>query len=233
MGENKLYPEGLLGKKLGMTQIFDENGRALPVTVVEIGPCYIVDLKEEERHGYVAVQLGFQPKKAQRVTRPMMGHFRRAERGAFYHVREVRCDAKALGWTALGQELQVQDVFEAGDVVDVSGRSIGRGFSGVVRRYRVKGQPATRGTHEVRRNIGSIGNCKSPGRVTKNRKMPGHHGNVRRTVQNLKVVAIEPERNLLLIKGAVPGAKGSIVLVRKAVKSYVAVEARVSGKAAA
>jgi large subunit ribosomal protein L3 len=222
MSVEKIYPEGLLGKKLGMTQMFAENGVCVPVTVIQLGPCYITDIRDRDTHGYSAVQLGFEPKKPQRVNKPETGHFGRSGKGSFYHVKEIRCScAKSLGWTDLGKELRVEDVFTDGELVDVTGFSIGRGFAGVVKRYGVRGQPATRGTHEHRRNIGSIGNCKSPGRVFKNRKMPGHMGNARVTIQNLKVMRVKGEDNLLLVKGCVPGYKGALVTVRKAVKGYV------------
>lgn len=220
MSQEKLHPEGLLGKKLGMTQVFAKDGECVPVTVIELGPCYVLDVKNKDKHGYAAVQLGFEPKKQQRVNKPEIGHFAKAGKGAFYHVKEVRCDAEALGWTTLGQELKVGDVFADGELVDVSGVSIGRGFAGVVKRYKIGGQPATRGTHEYRRHIGSIGCRKFPGRVHKGKRMPGHLGNANVTAQNLEVVGIRPEQNIILVKGGVPGAKGTLVVIRKAIKSY-------------
>ncbi|MCO6431823.1 MAG: 50S ribosomal protein L3 [Deltaproteobacteria bacterium] len=216
----KLHPEGLLGKKLGMTQIYTEDGNAVPVTVIQVGPCFIVDLKNEEKHGYKAVQLGFEPKKQQRVRKPLMGHFARSGKGAFYHVQELRCDTDALGWNTLGQELKVSDVFTDGDWVDVSGVSIGRGFSGVVRRFKVKGQPATRGTHEYRRHIGAIGCRKFPGRVFKNQRMPGRMGGNNVTVQNLKVMGVRPDENVILVRGGIPGATGGLIVIKKAIKHY-------------
>lgn len=220
MSSNKQYPEGLLGKKLGMTQFIDEEGNSVPVTVVQVGPCYVLGVRSKEKNGYSGVQLGFEPKKVQRVNKPQMGNFSKAGKGAFYHVNEIRCNVEQLGWTDLGKELTVGDVFKDGELVDVTGTSIGRGFAGVVKKFRVSGQPATRGTHEYRRNIGSIGCRKSPGRVFKNRKMPGQYGNSRVTVQNLKVVAVRSEDNVLLVRGGIPGSKGGLVTVRKAVKSY-------------
>lgn len=212
------FPEGLVGKKLGMTQVFANDGQAIPVTAIQVGPCYVLQVKTLEQDGYSAVQLGFEPKKAQRVNRAMTGHFSKSGKGAFYYVKEVRCDVNKLGWTELGKELNAQDVFAEGIFVDVSGISVGRGFTGVMKRFNVKGQPATRGTHEERRNIGSIGCRKFPGRVFKNKKMPGHHGNENTTVSNLQVVAVHPDQNVILVKGGVPGAKGSYVVVRKAKK---------------
>lgn len=220
MSTKRLHPEGLLGKKLGMTQVFTEEGKCIPVTALEVGPCYVLGVRHPEQDGYGAVQLGFAPRKAQRVNKAQMGHFGKAGKGAFYHVREVRCDVEALGWTELGHEVRVADVFSDGELVDISGTSRGKGFQGVVKRYGVKGQPATRGTHEVRRNIGSIGSGTYPGKVWKNQKMPGHQGDKLITVQNLKVVGVKAEKNVILVKGAIPGSKGGLVVIRKAIKSY-------------
>ncbi len=218
MSTEKLYHEGLLGKKLGMTQVFTEDGRCVPVTAVEVGPCFVLQVKDAEKHGYSAVQIGFDPKKPQRVSNAANGHFKKSGKGAFYHVREVRCDAEQLGWNEPGKELTVSDVFESGQFVDISGVTKGRGFMGVVGRYSVKGQPSTRGTHEVRRHIGSVGCRKFPGRIWKNQKMPGHMGNRNVTIQNLKVVGVHADKNVLLIEGAIPGHKGGLVFVRKASK---------------
>jgi large subunit ribosomal protein L3 len=222
MSTQKRLPEGLLGKKVGMTQVFTEDGQCVPVTVIQAGPCYVLDVKSTATHGYEGVQLGFEPKKPQRVNKPEMGHFGRAGKGAFYHVKEIRCDANSLGWTELGHEVRVGDVFKGGELVDVSGVSIGRGFSGVVRRFKVKGQPATRGTHEVRRHIGAIGCRKFPGRVFKNKAMPGHMGNETVTVQNLQIIGVRPEENLILVKGGIPGSKGGLVVIKRAMKSRAA-----------
>ncbi|MCB9029812.1 MAG: 50S ribosomal protein L3 [Deltaproteobacteria bacterium] len=215
----KQYPEGLLGRKLGMTQVFTAEGECIPVTVLEAGPCFVLDVKTPEKHKYSAVQFGYQPQKTQRVDKAMMGHFKKAAQGAFYHTRELRCDVDTLGWKE-GQEIKVGDVFMDGEKVDVTGTSIGRGFAGVVKKFKVKGQPSTRGTHEVRRHIGAIGCRKFPGRVFKNQKMPGHYGAKKATVQNLKVIAVRPEDNVILVKGAVPGPKNSLVVIRKSIKSY-------------
>jgi len=222
MGAEKLYYEGLLAKKLGMTHIFSSEGELVPVTVLKTGPCYVLQVKDKGCDGYSAVQFGFEPKKSQRTNKAEMGHFARAGKGAFYHVREVRCDAEALGWTTLGQEIKVADVFKDGELVDVSGVSIGRGFSGVVRRYKMSGHPATRGTHEYRRHPGAVGCRKFPGHIFKNKRMPGHYGNANVTVQNLKVMGVNAKEDILLVKGAVPGARGSLVVVRKAVKAQAA-----------
>ncbi len=221
MKNEKVFQQGLLGKKLGMTHIFAEDGTCIPVTIIQAGPCYVLDVKTTERNGYSSVQFGFEPKKAQRCNKPDLGHFGKAGKGAFYHVREVRCDVQQLGWTTPGQAVTAGEVFQAGEHVDVSGVSIGRGFSGVVRRYRVGGQPSTRGTHEVRRHIGAVGCRKFPGRIMKNQRMPGHMGAAPRTVQNLEVVQVNPETNIVLVRGGVPGARGGLVMIRKTVKGVV------------
>ena len=220
MSSEKIYPEGLLGKKVGMTHVIDEEGKCVPVTVVEVGPCFVLGTRTQEQHGYTAVQLGFGSKKIERVNSADRGNFEKAGKGAFYHVNEIRCDAEKLGWKDLGQEIKVGDVFSDGEFVDITGTSIGRGFAGVVKKYGMKGQPATRGTHEYERHIGSIGCRKSPGRVIKGRRMAGHMGNEKVTVQNLKIFAVKPEENLLLVRGGIPGSKGGLVVVRKAVKKY-------------
>ncbi len=215
MSKEKQYHPGLLGKKLGMTHIFTAEGACIPVTVIQAGPCVVLDVKNPEHHGYAAVQFGFDAKKAQRANKASMGHCAKAGHGAFYHVKEVRCDASALGWNTLGHEVKVSDVFKDGEFVDVSGVSIGRGFSGVVRRYGVKGQPATRGTHEYRRHIGAIGCRKFPGHVFKNQRMPGHMGVDNITMQNLRVMGVKADENILLVRGGVPGARGALVVIRK------------------
>jgi|LakMenEpi03Aug12_release.lakeMendotaPanAssembly.Ray.scaffolds.fasta_scaffold795867_2 large subunit ribosomal protein L3 len=218
MTTSKNYPGGLLGKKLGMTQVFTAEGRSVPVTVIQAGPCFVLDVRAQEKDGYSAVQFGFEPKKMQRCSSAENGHFKKAGQGAFYHVKEVRCDAQALGWNEVGKQVTVADVFKDGEVVDVSGLTIGRGFQGVVRRHGFKGQPMTRGTHEVRRHVGSIGCRKFPGRVFKNKKMPGRMGGEKVTIQNLTVVGVRPEENILLVKGGIPGARGSLVVIQKAQK---------------
>jgi large subunit ribosomal protein L3 len=218
MSTSKHYPEGLLGKKLGMTQVFTPEGQSIPVTIIQAGPCYVLDVRGDEKHGYNAVQFGFEPKKSQRCNKAELGQFKAAGHGAFYHVKEVRCDAQGLGWNEVGKQVTVGDVFKDGETVDVSGVSIGRGFQGVVRRHHIKGQPMTRGTHEVRRHVGAIGCRKFPGRVFKNKRMPGRMGGENVTVQNLTVVGVRPEENIILVKGGVPGARGSLVVIRKATK---------------
>lgn len=221
----KQYPEGILGRKIGMTQIFSAEGENIPVTVIEAGPCVVLELKNDSARGYSAAQLGFMPKKAKSVNKPMAGHFARAGKGAFSHVEELRCDTTALGWE-LGKEVSVADLFQAGEFVDVSGVTLGRGMSGVVRRFKVKGQPETRGTHEYRRHIGAIGCRKFPGRVHKNKRMPGRMGTDNVTIQNLKVIEVKPEQNLILVRGGIPGVKGGVVVIRKAMKSFLGTKAK-------
>ncbi len=221
MSSKKVYREGLLGKKVGMTHFFDGEGKVVPVTIIQTGPCYVLDVKDSSKHGYSGVRLGFVPKKAQRVNKPDMGGFAAVEKGAFQYVREVRCDAQKLGWTTPGQEIVVTDVFTNGEMVDVSGYSIGKGFQGVVRRHGMKGQPATRGTHEYRRHVGAIGCRKFPGHIFKNKRMPGHMGANLVTVQNLEVVGVRAEDNLLFVKGGIPGSEGGLVVIRKAIKGFV------------
>lgn len=218
MNTAKNYSEGILGKKLGMTQIFTPEGQSIPVTIIQAGPCTVLEVRGRDVHGYDAVQLGFEPKKAQRCTKAEAGHFKKAGQGAFYHVKEVRCDVPTLGWGEVGKQITVGDVFKDGEIVDVSGVTIGRGFQGVVRRHGMKGQPMTRGTHEVRRHVGAVGCRKFPGRIFKNKKMPGRMGGDNVTVQNLKVVGVKPEENIILVRGGIPGARGSLVVIRKALK---------------
>jgi large subunit ribosomal protein L3 len=212
------YPEALIGKKLGMTQVFTKDGVSVPVTVIEVGPCFVLDVCTKERNGYSAVKVGFETKKQQRLNSAELGGFKKGEKGAFYYVKELRCDVEKLGWNQVGREIKASEVFTSGELVDVSGTSLGKGFQGVVRRHHMKGQPATRGTHEYRRHVGAVGCRKYPGRIFKNKRMPGHMGDEQVTVMNLEVVEVEPDNNLILVKGGIPGAKGGLVEIRKAIK---------------
>jgi large subunit ribosomal protein L3 len=205
---------GIVGKKLGMTQVFDAQGKVVPVTVIEAGPCTVVQKKTIGKDGYDAIQLGFGKKKTHRVNKPLLGHFQKAGKGAFAALRELRVDAASA--PEVGQEVRV-DIFREGDYVDVTGQTIGRGFTGVVKRWGFKGGRASHGSM-FHRAPGSIGGSSWPSRVFKNMKMGGHYGNERVTVLNLQVVAIQPEKNLLLVRGAVPGTKNSLVYVRRAIK---------------
>ena len=207
---------GLIGKKIGMTQVFGADGSVVPVTVIQTGPCVIVQKREMERDGYQALQVGFGSKKSQRVNKPEQGHLVKAGKGAFQVLREFRLDDVAR--YELGQEIKVSDLFKVGDRVDVSGTSKGRGFAGVIKRWGFSGFPASHGTHEYFRHGGAIGNRSYPGRVFKGKRMAGHWGNERISVQNLEVVGVRAEENLLLVKGAVPGARRGVLLIRRSVK---------------
>jgi large subunit ribosomal protein L3 len=207
--------KGIIGRKLGMTQVFDQKGNVVPVTVIEAGPCSIVQIKTEEKEGYNALQLGFLPKKASRVNKPLLGHFQKAGVGPFYILKEFRVE-NTEGYS-LGQEIRV-DVFKPGDYVDVTGWTKGRGFTGVMKRHNYSGAPSSHGTSDYHRHGGSVGSNTDPGRTWKGKGMPGRYGNERVTVQNLLVVDVKPEKNLLLVKGAVPGGVNSILLIREAKK---------------
>ena len=205
--------KGLIGKKLGMTSIYDEDGIAVPVTVIEAGPCVVTQLKDNEKDGYSAVQLGFGDQKEQRMTKPAMGHLKKAGVEAKRVLREFRVDGAEV---ALG-DVVTASAFEDVNFVDIVATGKGRGFQGVVKRYDFSGGRASHGGGWVRRT-GSIGMCEFPGRVFKGKKMPGHMGDKRVTTQNLKVIQVRPEENLILIKGSVPGATGGIVTIKEALK---------------
>ncbi|MDL4776300.1 MULTISPECIES: 50S ribosomal protein L3 [Thermomonosporaceae] len=207
--------KGVLGEKLGMTQVFDDEGRIVPVTVVQAGPCVVTQLRSQQTDGYTAVQLGFGQIDPRKVNKPRTGHFEKAGVTPRRYLVELRADDTTE--FELGQEITVQ-VFEAGQKIDVTGTSKGKGTAGVMKRHGFKGLSASHGTQRKHRSPGSIGGCATPGRVFKGLRMAGRHGNARTTVQNLTIHAIDPEKNLLLIKGAVPGPNGGVVLVRDAVK---------------
>ncbi|MEX1265685.1 MAG: 50S ribosomal protein L3 [Woeseia sp.] len=209
---------GLLGRKCGMTRVFTADGTSIPVTVIEAHPNRISQVKSRETDGYAAVQVTAGARKASRVAKPEAGHFARAKVEAGDTVAEFRLDASDGGDYAMGGELKV-DLFEVGQKVDVIGTTIGKGFAGTVKRHHFSMQDATHGNSVSHRAPGSIGQNQSPGRVFKGKKMSGHMGNVRRTIQNLEVVRVDAERNLLLIRGAVPGHAGGSVIVRPAVKA--------------
>lgn len=205
--------QGFIGKKLGMTQVFDERGVVHPVTVVEAGPCVVTQIKTADSDGYAALQLGYGLDK--RLNRPERGH-RQASGHMSRHLREVRADDVSA--FAVGQVIGC-DVFEAGELVDVTGTSKGRGFQGGVKRHGFSGGPRTHGQSDRLRAPGSIGSSATPGRVFKGLKMAGHMGHERVTVQNLKVIRVDPERNLLLIEGSVPGPNQGLLIIRRAVKA--------------
>jgi large subunit ribosomal protein L3 len=207
--------EGLIGKKLGMTQVFDEKGDRVPVTVLAAGPCVVVQRKTLKKDGYDAVQVGFDEVKERSVNKPALGRFKKAEVTPRRILREFRVDEASE--RKAGDTIDVSAIFDGISHVDVVGTTKGRGFAGVVKRWGMKGGRMTHGGHSKRR-VGAIGQCAYPARVAKGKRMPGHMGNVKVMQQNLKVVQIRPEENLLLVRGAVPGAKGSVVIIRKALK---------------
>ena len=207
---------GIVGIKRGMTRVFVESGASVPVTVIEAQPNHITQVKTNEHDGYTAVQVACGDIKASRVTKPIAGHFSKANVEAGRTVREFRCSSEEE--IGVGDTLNVSS-FEAGQKVDVTGQSKGKGFAGVVKRHNFKMQDATHGNSISHRAPGSIGQCQTPGRVFKGKKMAGHMGAVNVTTQSLEIVSIDEENNLLLVKGAVPGAAGGDVLIRPAVKS--------------
>ncbi len=207
--------KALLGRKLGMTQAWDNDGRVVPLTVVQVGTNVVTQVRTEETDGYTAAQIGFGEVDARRITKPLAGHFEKAGVTPRRHLVEVRT-SEADSYE-LGQELGA-DVFSVGDRVDVSGKTKGKGFAGVMKRHGFGGAPASHGAHRNHRKPGSIGACATPGRIFKGLRMAGRMGNVRRTVQNLTVFGVDTEKGLLLISGAIPGPKNAVVLVRSAVK---------------
>ena len=205
---------GLLGKKLGMTQVFAKGGELVPVTVIQAGPCTVVQKRTPNKDGYEAVQIGFGEKKTQRLTKAEREHRKKA--GKMVSVlREFRDG----GDLEVGSELKVGDLFKEGDLIDVTGVSKGRGYQGVIKRHHFSGSNATHGAHEYFRHGGSIGNRTHPGRVFKNKRMAGHMGDERVTTQNLAVVAVRADDNVLLVRGAVPGARGGLLVIRPAIKA--------------
>ncbi|RKY17734.1 MAG: 50S ribosomal protein L3 [Planctomycetota bacterium] len=202
----------LLGRKIGMTTIFREDGSAIPVTLLEVGPCFVVQVRTKERDGYDAVQIGFERKKEKHCTKPLLGHFKKAGVPPLRFLREVKLKTSEHSLKS-GQVLTVE-AFEGIRFVDVSGRSKGRGFAGTIKRWGFRRGPQSHGSQNVRRS-GAIGQCMTPGRVFKGKKMAGRYGGKRVTVRNLEVVEIIPERNILVVKGAVPGPNGGFVEVQR------------------
>ncbi len=202
--------KGLIGKKIGMTQIFDDAGRAIPVTLIEAGPCYVTQVRTSDTDGYTAVQLGFDEAKPKRLTGGQLGHLKRNSLPPLRFLREFRVSTDGI---AEGEQVTVA-TFNVGEFVDVTGTSKGRGFQGGVKRYHFKGGPKTHGQSDRLRAPGSRGSTTTPGRVYKGARGPGHMGFRRITTQNIKVVLVDSERNLLGVNGAVPGAKGSLVEIR-------------------
>jgi len=208
--------KGIIGKKIGMTQIFDETGKVIPVTVVEAGPCVVVQKKTVENDGYAALQLGYGDVKVQRVNKPMKGHFDKADVTCKKTLKEFRlddCDSLNVG------DIVKADTFAVGDAIDVVGTSKGKGFAGAIKRHNQHRLKETHGTGPVHRQAGSMGACSSPSRIYKGKGMAGHMGAEQVTVQNLEIVKIDTENNLIAIKGAVPGPKGGIVYIVDSVKA--------------
>jgi large subunit ribosomal protein L3 len=208
--------KGILGRKLGMTQVWDDENRVVPVTVIQAGPCRVVQLKTPERDGYSAVQLAFGETKPGRLNKPELGHLKAANVEAAKHLVELRVDD--ISAFEVGQVVRA-DVFSAGDRIDVTGISKGKGFAGAMQRHNFKGQGASHGNHKKHRSPGSIGACATPGKVFKGMKMAGQKGNIRTTTLNLEVVEGDAERGLLLVRGSVPGANGGLIFIRNAVKA--------------
>ena len=207
--------KAIIGKKLGMTQVFTPEGLVIPVTVVEAGPCPVVQVKNDEKDGYNAVVVAFEKQKAQRVNKPRTGAFKKAGVETYKMVKELKLDNSSD--YSLGQEIKA-DIFAEGDKVDVCGTTRGRGFTGVIQRWNQHRLKMTHGTGPVHREVGSMSANSTPSRVFKNKHMPGHYGVERVTIQNLDIVKVDSERNILLVKGCIPGPKGSIVTIREAKK---------------
>ena len=206
--------KGILGRKIGMTQVFDEAGHAVPVTVVQAGPCRVAQVKTPETDGYTAIQLAFGA--ARRPTKPVTGHFAKANIDPSRYLVELRLED--IGEYEAGSEIKA-DVFDEGEVVDVIGVTKGKGFAGVMKRHNFKGQGASHGNQAKHRAPGSIGACATPARVFKGTRMAGHMGHRRVTTLNLRVIKADPERNILLIRGAIPGPRGGLVMVRSSVRA--------------
>jgi large subunit ribosomal protein L3 len=208
----------ILGTKLGMTQVFDDQARAIPVTVIKAGPCRVVQIKTEETDGYNSIQISFREAKPGKVNKPEAGHYAKAGVAPARHLVELRVDDPSV--YSVGQEIRITDLFQAGTKADVSGVSKGKGFAGVMERHNFSGQGASHGSHKVHRAPGSIGACATPARVFKGTRMAGRLGGERVTTLNIEIVGVDGERDILLLGGAVPGPKGSVVLVREAVKAH-------------
>ena len=207
--------KGLIGKKIGMTQIFNEEGKVIPVTVIEAGPCVVSQVKTEETDGYNSIQLGFGAIKESKVNKPERGHFTKANIASARYLREIRVDS--IEDVKVGDELKA-DIFMAGDKIDIQGTSKGKGFQGVIKRHGQHRGPMGHGSMYHRRP-GSMGSTSTPGRVFKGKKLPGHMGAETVTIQNLEVIKVDLDKNIILVKGSVPGAKGSILKIKSSVKA--------------
>jgi len=208
----------IIGEKLGMTQIFDDENRAIPVTAVKAGPVVVTQIKRPDTEGYAAVQIAFKEISADKAGRPATGHFAKAGVAPHRHIVEVQVDNPDE--YEIGQTITIADVLEVGQKADVTGISKGKGFAGSMKRHNFKGQGASHGAHKVHRAPGAIGACATPARVFKGKKMPGRMGNEKTTLMNLDVVRVDADKNVILLRGSVPGPKGSIVVIREAVKAH-------------
>ncbi|HEX9756779.1 MAG TPA: 50S ribosomal protein L3 [Nitrospiria bacterium] len=205
--------QGLMGEKIGMTQIYLEDGSIVPVTVIEAGPCQVVQKKGQEPDGYQAFQLSFKPKKEKNTSKGMLGHFKKAGVSPARFLKEFQGDESE---TQVGQEIRV-DIFKKGELVDVTGISRGKGFAGAMKRHHFAGGPATHGSM-FHREPGSIGASSFPSRVMKNKRLPGQMGNVQRTIEKLEIIQVQPDENILMIKGAVPGSPGTLLVIKRSKK---------------
>jgi large subunit ribosomal protein L3 len=209
--------KAILGEKLGMTQVFDDASRAIPVTVIKAGPVHVTQIKRPQTDGYGAIQIAYRELASKHVNRPTAGHFAKADVAPSKHLVEVRVDDPDA--YHLGQTITVSDLFTEGSLADVAGISRGKGFAGSIKRHNFKGQGASHGAHKVHRAPGSIGACATPSRVFKGKRMPGRMGTDRVSVMNLEVVKVDAERDLVMVRGAVPGSKGTVLVIREAVKA--------------
>jgi large subunit ribosomal protein L3 len=203
---------GLIGKKIAMTQIFDKNGHLIPVTVIKTGPCFAIQKKTVAKDGYVAIQLGFEEIDDKRVKKPQLGHFKTHKQKSYRHLKEFRLK--------MYKDIQEHEAFDVGmfvedELVKITGKSKGKGFQGVMKRHGFKGFKATHGVHESYRGPGSIGQCATPSRVFKGKKLPGHQGDAQVSIKNVRVMKVDIERNLLVVKGGVPGHRNSLVFIKK------------------
>lgn len=205
---------GLIGKKIGMTRTFTDEGNSLPVTVLELGPCVVTQQKDNDNDGYSAIQVGFKEVDEAKLNKPLSGHFKKNNLKFYKHLNEFRVDTDSLSEYKVGEQLTV-DMFKQNELVDITGTSKGRGFAGVMKRHNFSGKNATHGTHKSFRGAGAIGQCATPSRVFKGQKMAGHMGNNTVTIHNLEIVRIDKDRNMIMVKGSVPGHKNANIIVKK------------------
>ena len=217
--------KAIIGKKVGMTQIFDENGKVIPVTVIEAGPCVVVAKKTDEKDGYTAIQMGYADVKEKKLTKPELGHLKKAGVAPKKYLKEFRLEGSEL---KVGDEVKAE-VFEAGDKIDVTGISKGKGYAGVIKRHGAQRTPTTHGGGPVHRHAGSMGSGTDPSRIFKGKIGAGHMGSEQITVQNLDVVKVDPELNMIAVRGAVPGPKGGIVYIKNTVKNNKVKNAQAQG----